>query len=113
MSRQISLAGSSVILFEGVADQVAHVAAQIIIDQADEWRCHHEDQAVVTVGSASMLKFACKAAGKILSFMLFWIGGGDVRAAAIAIISIVSGTIRNEINSFFPAGIVPEFLEFL
>ena len=38
MSRQISLAGSSVILFKGVADQVAHVAAQIIIDQADEWR---------------------------------------------------------------------------
>jgi lipoprotein signal peptidase len=45
--------------------------------------------------------------------MLFWIGGGYVRAAAIAIISVVSGAVGNKINPFFPAGVVPEFLEFL
>ena len=68
---------------------------------------------MVAVRSTSLLQFPSKPAGKILSFVLFRIGGGCIRAAAISIVSIVAGTIRNEIDAFFPTGVVPELLQFL
>ena len=45
--------------------------------------------------------------------MLFWTGGGDIGAAAVAVALVVSGAVGNQMLPLFPAGIMSEFLEFL
>src|SRR5690349_18301840 len=110
VSGQVLFAGLGVILFKGIAYQISHVASHIAVDQPHKWRRHDQNEPLVAIGDTALLQFPCQLAGKVLSFMLFGISGGNICTAAVAKAPVVSGAVGNQILAFFSAGIVSELL---
>lgn len=111
MSGKFSGRGTGVILFDGFAYQTAYMAAQALIEHADEWRGRHHDKSFIVVGCTTVFQFFGQFLGKTLGFMLFRVGSRYEGALPISRAGAVAWPVGNQIGSFFPAFRVVEFFE--